>query len=202
MVQDTHPHPKPPPGYQPAVRFEYPKIKLQIAAFVVLAAVTPLLLFLTSFLQRRSLGGLFGGSDRLVKLFLVVVTVLAIMVVHELVHGVAYRLLGYRVTFGVSTHLFAAYAAAFGQWQTRNHNIVVALAPLVVLTGVCTPLLALPNSTIVLLALAALMMNTGGAVGDLYLAWRLSRLPRETLLYDVDVKTMLIYMPDAKNSTS
>ena len=62
-------------------------------------------------------------------------------------------------------------------------------------------LLALSNSTIVLLALASLMMNTGGAVGDLYLVWRLLRLPRETLLYDVDVKTMLIYMPDVKSST-
>ena len=56
-------------------------------------------------------------------------------------------------------------------------------------------MLALPNTIIVWLALIALMMNTGGAVGDLYLVWRLLRLPRETLLYDVDVKTMLIYVP-------
>ncbi|MBN1579956.1 MAG: DUF3267 domain-containing protein, partial [Anaerolineae bacterium] len=193
MGYDVRPYPEPPPGYQPAMRFEYPKMGLQIAAFVVLIGITPLLLFLVIVLQRQSLGGLFSDTDRLVQLVLVVATVLITMVIHELVHGLAYRLLGYRVTFGVSVHLFAAYAAAFGQWQTRDHNIVAALAPLVVLTLLCIPMLALPNTVIVWLALIVLMMNTSGAVGDLYLVWRLLHLPRKTLLYDVDVKTMLIY---------
>jgi hypothetical protein len=184
---------EPPRGYQPAIRFEYPKVKLQIAAFAVLIGIAPLLLFLVAALQRQPLDEPFGGTNRLVKLLLAVITVLLTIVVHELIHGVALRLLGYRVTFGISLHLFAAYAAAFGQWQTRNHNILVALAPLLSLTIVCVPLLALPNSAIVWLALIVLMMNTSGAVGDLYLVWQLLRLPRETLLYDVDVKTMLIY---------
>ena len=134
----------------------------------------------------------------MVRLILVIVTVLFTLVIHEWIHGLVYRLLGYRVTFGVSAHLFAAYAAAFGQWQTRNHNIIAALAPLLVLTMVCIPLMALPNQAIAWLALTALMMNTSGAVGDLYLVWRLLRLPRETLLYDVDEKTMLIYTPHVR----
>ena len=98
MVHDARPYPEPPPGYQPAMRFEYPKTMLQIAAFVVLIGVTPLLFLLAALLQRQSLGGLFGGIDRLVRLVLVVVTVLITTVIQEQVHGLAYRLLGYRVT--------------------------------------------------------------------------------------------------------
>ena len=128
----------------------------------------------------------------------VVVTVLATTTIHELLHGVAYRLLGYRVAFGVSGHLLAAYAAAFDQWQTRNHNLVVALAPLVALTGILVPLLAVRNRVVVLVAVTALMMNTAGAVGDINLAWRLLGMPRTTLLYDRDFKTMLIYQPEGQ----
>jgi hypothetical protein len=185
--------PLPPAGYQPAERFQYPKIKLQIAALVVLALVTPSLLALVWVLQRPSAESplvlVSGGID----LLPIVGTVLATTTVHELVHGAAYRLLGYRVTFGVSGHLLAAYAAAFDQWQTRNHNLIVALAPLVALTGILLPMLAVESRVVVLVAVTALMMNTAGAVGDLYLAWRLLRMPRATLLYDIDVKTMLIY---------
>jgi hypothetical protein len=190
--------PQPPAGYQPAVQLEYPKLKLQVAALVVLLLITPLLLTLVWALQHRyaenPLALVSGGVD----LLPVVVTVLATTTIHELIHGAAYQLLGYRVSFGMSGHLLAAYAAAFDQWQTRNHNLIVALAPLVALSAVFFPLLAVRNRAVVLVAVTALMMNTAGAVGDLYLIWRLLRMPRAALLYDRDVKTMLIYLPEGQ----
>ena len=190
--------PQPPAGYRPAVLFQYPKLKLQVAALVVLVLLTPLLLALVWVLQRRPAERPFALVNGAVDLLPVAVTVLATTTIHELVHGAAYRLLGYRVTFGMSRHLLAAYAAAFGQWQTRVHNLIVALAPLVALTGILLPLLTLKNRVVVLVAVTALMMNTAGAVGDMYLAWRLLRMPRATLLYDKDVKTMLVYRPECR----
>jgi hypothetical protein len=187
--------PQSPAGYQPALRFQYPKLKLQVAALAVLALIAPLLfLFVWVLHQQRGARPFVlvsGGLD----LLSMVITVLATTLVHELVHGAAYRLLGYRVTFGVSGHLLAAYAAAFDQWQTRDHNLVVALAPLVVLTAILVPVLAARNRVLVLVAVTALMMNTAGAVGDMYLVWHLLRMPRATLLYDIDAKTMLVYQP-------
>jgi hypothetical protein len=187
--------PEPPAGYRPAVLFQYPKLKLQIAALLVLVVIGPLSLALVWVLQHQSTDMPFvlvGGVTDLVP---VGVTVLATTTIHELVHGAAYRLLGYRVTFGMSGHLLAAYAAAFDQWQTRDHNLVVALAPLVALTGILFPLLIVQNRVVVLVGVTALLMNTAGAVGDIYLAWRLLRMPRATLLYDRDAKTMLVYQP-------
>jgi hypothetical protein len=190
------PFPQQPDGYRSAVQFEYPRLRLQVAAIAVLVVTTPLWLVLAWVLQRQQTANLFEGTAT--DLALILVMVLVTTVVHELVHGGAYRLLGYRVTFGISGHLFAVYAAAFGQWQTRNHNLVVALAPLVVLTLALVPLLAIQSHPAALVALTALLMNTGGAVGDVYLAWRLLRLPRSTLLYDVSPKTMLVFEPSAR----
>jgi hypothetical protein len=195
MSTPSVPYPDPPEGYQPAVRFQYPTAKLQIAAIVVLVLTTPLLLLLTMFLQRWLHGKSFEGVQGIVDLLLILVTVLAITTIHELVHGMAYQLLGYQVSYGVSKRLIAAYAAAFGQWQTRTHNMLVALTPLTVLTVLFLPLVCVPYPRLVLVGLAALLMNIGGSVGDVYLAWRLARLPRRTLLYDIDTETMLIYLP-------
>ena len=187
-------YPVPPPGYQTAIPFQYPKIKLQIAAVGLLVITTPALIVITWLLQGRPASFTFI-LDGFLELVLVLVVVVATIVLHELVHGLTYQLLGYRVTYGVSIHLLAAYAGAFKQWQKRNHNILVALAPLVGLTPWLLWLLSLPQPIVVLLAFAALLFNIGGAVGDIYLAWRLLRLPRDTLLYDIDASTMLIFIP-------
>ena len=187
--------PPPPAGYQPAVPFRYPRLSLQIAALIVLALTSPLFLLLVSVLHRQAARMPFVLVSGPLDLLPVAVTVLATALFHEGIHGVAYRLLGYRVTFGLSKHLLAAYAAAFDQWQTRPHNLIVALAPLVLLTGILLPLLAVRSRAVVLVALAALMMNTAGAAGDLYLAGRLLRMPHGTLLYDMDDETMWVYSP-------
>jgi hypothetical protein len=71
----------------------------------------------------------------------------------------------------------------------------VALAPLIALTAILVPMLAVSSRIVVLVGMSALLMNTAGAVGDVYLVWRLKRLPRPTSLYDVDEKTMLVYVP-------
>jgi Putative zincin peptidase len=193
MPQIAAPLPPPPTGYRPATHFRYPKLVLQVAAVVVLLITTPLLLMLTGFLQGGAGGIAFVANPR--DLGLAVLTVCITVVVHELIHGLAYQLFGYHVTYGASLQLMAAYAGAFGQWQRRDHNIVVALAPLLVLTALLLPLLASSSPTLVLVGFTALLFNTGGAVGDLYLAGRLLRLPRAALLYDVDPQTMLIFLP-------
>jgi hypothetical protein len=185
-------HPRPPTGYLPAEQYEYPKVKLQLGVLVVLAVGSLSLLRLTSLLQRQPLGAVIhiDGSAGLV---VCAATALAATTTHELAHGLAFRVLGYRVTYKVSAHPLTAYVAALGQWQARDHAILAALAPVVVLTLLLVPLLALPGLAVV--GSVALTLNMGGAVGDLYRVWRLLRLPRRTLLYHVDVTTMLMYVP-------
>jgi len=136
-----------------------------------------------------------SATNGLAQVGVVFLAVVITIGVHEWVHGLIYRILGYRVSYGLSWRMGAAYAAAFGQWQKRDHNLLAALAPLVVLTPLLIGLLATSNHLLNLAAFSALIFNTSGAVGDLYLTWRLLRLPKGALLYDIDPKTMLIYLP-------
>lgn len=188
-------YPTPLPGYQPAIRFEYPRLRLQLLAIGLIIGVTPVLLLITWLLQGRPGALPLAVSSGLWDLSLVLVTIIVTVIVHEGIHGLVYQLFGYKVSYGASLHLFAAYAGAFGQWQRRNHNIFVALAPLVLLTLFLIPGLSFAQPVVVLITFTALLFNIGGAVGDIYLAWYLWRLPRTTLLYDVDVSTMLIFLP-------
>src|SRR5687768_12408415 len=185
--------PRSPQGYQSPYRFEYPKIKLQFAGLAVLLLVVPPLVWLTWQVQNLPDAG--RVVIRPLDLALLLVAVPLTIVVHELIHGLAFRVLGYQVTYGVAWHLGAAYAGAFGQFQLRRHMFVVALAPLFVLTAALLPLLAVPIRAVVIVVFMMLVLNTGGAVGDLYLVWRLLRLPRGTLLYDVDTNNMFILEP-------
>lgn len=80
-----------------------------------------------------------------------------------------------------------AYAAVYDEPIERRHVFRIALAPVVIITVAMLPLLAFPNRYVVLVAFSALLTNTTGSVGDLYLMWRLKDLPQWTLLSDINL---------------
>ncbi|MFP8955785.1 DUF3267 domain-containing protein [Natrialbaceae archaeon A-CW3] len=125
--------------------------------------------------------------------FLVAVVVTAVG--HELIHGAAFRYYGHEVTYGAVPSMGAFYAAAFGQFQTRDDLFRVGLAPLVVITVVCLPLLAVPVPFVAVTAALVLVLNTAGSIGDLYAVWRLWQFPPGTQLYDVEIHHSYVYEP-------
>jgi hypothetical protein len=66
----------------------------------------------------------------------------------------------------------------------------------VLLSVVMLPMLAIRNNLVVEVAFIVLLVNTSGAFGDLYLTWRLSRIPRRTLAYDTDSSHSYVYEPE------
>ncbi|UPV73085.1 DUF3267 domain-containing protein [Halorussus limi] len=185
--------PDPPEGYREPVAFEYPAVWLSVGSLV---------LFVAAYLGFGRLMGALRADTALeftvgpTGIGVVALLSVGTIVVHELVHGLVYRLLGYRVQYGLALNMGAAYAAAFGQFQTRWDNLRVGLTPLVAFTVVLTPLLAGPL-VVALAAFLVLVVNTGGAIGDLYLSWRILRMPEGTLLYDIDARHSYVYYPEA-----
>ncbi|WP_132057036.1 metalloprotease family protein [Halorussus amylolyticus] len=188
-----HPEPPDPPeGYREPTTFSYPTPWLLVGSFALLVgAAAGFGALMAEIRGVTSLEISFGPNGIAVVALLVVGTV----VVHELIHGLVSRALGYRVRYGLALNMGAAYAAAFGQFQTRRDNLLIALAPVVVFTVVLVPLLAGPLR-IALAAFLVLVVNTSGAVGDLYLAYRLARMPEGTLLYDADLRHSYVYVPE------
>ncbi|MFC4549064.1 MULTISPECIES: DUF3267 domain-containing protein [Halorussus] len=183
--------PDPPEGYDDPTQFSYPGLWLSVGLLVLFV------LSVAGFgeLMAAIRGGAPEYTVGLTGIGVAAALSVATVVVHELVHGLAYHLLGYRVKYGIALNMGAAYAAAFGQFQTRQDNLVVGLAPLLAFTLALTPLLAAPLP-VALAAFLALVVNTSGATGDLYLTWRLLRMPEGTLLYDVDIRHSYAYYPE------
>jgi len=124
-----------------------------------------------------------------------VAVVVVTTVVHELIHGVVAGRYGYTVTYGAAPHMGAFYATPFHQFVTREHLILVALAPLVVISLVGLPLLFVPVPWLAFAAFLALVFNAAGAVGDLYAVVVALRLPPGTLFYDSDVRHSYVFRP-------
>jgi hypothetical protein len=198
MSASTPPTPPPPPaGYRAPYPFDYPKLWVNLATLVLLITLGPLLWRLTGFLHRQAPADAFRiGPEQLLVIMLSIVLVPPLTIVlHELLHGLTYRWLGYRISYGFYWRL-GPYTAAFGQFQRREHTIVVALAPLVVLSGGMLPLLAVREALVITIAFLTILINTSGATGDLYLVWRLLRMPPGTLTYDIDARHMFVYEPE------
>jgi hypothetical protein len=123
--------------------------------------------------------------------------IVVITVLHELTHGLVYRSLGYEVSYGIAPQLGAFYAATFHQFQQRKDNLLVGLAPLVVLNVLLLPLLFVPIPLLAFAAFVALLFNTAGAAGDLYLVAVLLRAPSGSLMYDSDIRHSYIFTPES-----
>jgi hypothetical protein len=200
MAGSARPHemlPAAPVGYETGCLEYHPVTVLNVAAAIVFVVMLPLLSVMTLGLQGRlsipievpldfvAIGAMFGAS-------------VATLFLHELIHGLVLRCHKHRVSYGLDIGKLIAYTAAFRQFQPRDHALASALAPLILINLTMLPLLAVPNRYVVSIAFSVLLTNTPGAVGDIYLAWRLLHLPRHALLYDLDPASMLVYLPSCR----
>jgi hypothetical protein len=198
--------PTPPTGYGPPSAFSYPGLWLQVAGAAL--SVVSFVGYGVVLLALRGPGlverfvrvdpipdGVLVVPDLLLLGGVFVVVVVGVPLGHELVHGAVYRLFGYEVSYGVAPAVGGFYVAAFGQFQTRQANLVVALAPLVVLTPVGLAGLAVGGPVVQAVAYLGLVLNTAGAVGDLYLASVLARASPGTLMYEGVPPNAYLYEP-------
>lgn len=95
-------------------------------------------------------------------------TMLVYIVLHELTHGAAYKLLtGEKLTFGMSATV--AYCGVPHIFVYRTAAMISLLAPFCVFSLVFgVPMLLLPEATDRFLCAVLLAVHAGGCVGDLY----------------------------------
>ena len=99
------------------------------------------------------------------------VGLIAYIVLHELVHGAAYKLLtGQKLTFGVT--LSVAFCGVPEIYVYRRASLIAVLAPFVVFTIVGAALLiVLDGAWARFFTLLFLGLHLGGCSGDLYNTW-------------------------------
>ena len=133
----------------------------------------------------------------LIVLFAVVVVM---VVVHEAIHGVAMAAFGAKPKFGILWQMGAAYATAPGHAFTRGQFLVVALAPLVVMTPPLLLGMAVLPTFWAQAAQLMLILNASGAAGDLLMSWEIMSFPAQAMVMD-EMDGVRIFMPgDAESN--
>lgn len=154
-----------PEGYKPIgvvdAKDKKTILLMNLASIVLTAAPIALLFFLIR---------PFGAPMRnLLALDLaLVVMMLAYIVLHELVHGAAYKLLTHRkLTFGIS--LTVAYCGVPDIFVYRRAAMIALLAPFTVFSVIFIAGLLIASDPWVKMLFAILFsLHFGGCVGDLY----------------------------------
>ncbi|BAY92730.1 hypothetical protein FDUTEX481_00698 [Tolypothrix sp. PCC 7601] len=143
------------------------------------------------FSVESSEGGVWRGIIPFIFLFVVT---FGTIIVHELVHGIAFAAFGGSPRYGLKIKylLPLAYATSPGNFFRRNNFLVIGLAPLVVIDILCLLLLAIfPQAPWLIWVIA---INTGGAIGDIWMAVQLIRCPQSIRVEDRE-EGMAIYAP-------
>jgi hypothetical protein len=144
-----------------------------------------------------SLGRLAGQGVGGILLFVGGIFVLQMLIVllHEGMHGAAMRLFGAHPVFGFIPKQILFYATSPGFAYTRSQYFWVGLAPLISLDVLFFLILFFPIGAVGSVIAAVLgALNTGGAVGDLWILAVLRKFPHNA--YVVDEKDGIrIFLP-------
>ena len=144
-----------------------------------------------SFSIKSAEGGAWQGIIGLIGL---VAITFVTTIIHELVHGIAFAIFGGSPRYGLKVKylLPLAYATSPGDIFRRNAFIVIILAPLLVIDAVSLLMLTIfPQAPWLIWVIA---FNTGGAIGDIWIAVQLLRCPRSIEVEDRE-ESIAIYAP-------
>ncbi len=107
------------------------------------------------------------------------------IILHELAHGLTMRWFGAHPHYGLLWKQFMFYATAPGYGFRRNAYLLIALAPLVGLSGLAIlGMFLLQGTNWVALLILCAAMNGSGAIGDMVLVTLVLRYPKTAYILD------------------
>jgi hypothetical protein len=113
-----------------------------------------------------------------------VVTFILILPIHELLHGIAIQFVGHHARYGMDLSKGVLYATADQALFRRNEYIFVALAPFIGITLAGMALLIVVPSSLTIYISLAIVLNAGGAIGDLWTVFIILHYPSSALVRD------------------
>jgi hypothetical protein len=125
-----------------------------------------------------------SNTSRLPLTILALVLVFVLLSAHELCHGLAFQAFGIRPRYGVNVRKGVAYASASDHFVTRDAYLIVAMAPLALITLGTVIGMALTGGGLRFVVALMGTVNAGSAVGDLWFFGVCLRYPRTLLVRD------------------
>ena len=190
-----------PEGYREAkvvdAKAKKTSVVFTLSSFVLTVAV--LLPILLTFGSLRALFEEYGRKRMLIADAVFLICVVSYIVLHELVHGAAYKAMTHqKLTFGMT--LTVAFCGVPDIYTSRKTALVALLAPFLTFSAILIPLTIWFfsfNMLYYLLSGILFAVHFGGCIGDLYMTALLLfkyKDPR-TLINDTGPK-QTIYLPE------
>ncbi len=141
-------------------------ILFTVFSFVIMAIVFVLTYFITKLFKTFDFN--FYSFELLIADAVFIISMFAYIVLHELTHGIVYKIMTkQKLTFGLT--LTVAFCGVPHIYVNKKTALLAILAPFVVYSIVFITLIALIQSTIYVLFMMILFaIHFGGCVGDLY----------------------------------
>jgi len=166
------------------------------------------LLFVPFYLLMRLWDGIVGDSDGIQALSQIdtlfwIMGIIGVFLIHEWLHGQAIRWTGHRPRYGAKyvrvgpIHLpYVLFATADDAYFRRFDFVIIALVPVVVITLVGMGLLPLFPPEVRGYLVAAVVLNGGGSIGDLWMTVVVIRAAPDVLVLDQE-DAITVYAPAA-----
>lgn len=121
----------------------------------------------------------------LIELLLMFGLLVVLIVIHELIHGLFFKVFKpeAKVKFGYKNGM--AYATSPNSKYSRPKFAIISLAPFILITSVlftCYMLNVLPKTMFIFIA----ALHAGACVGDFYWVWLIAKSPKGCLIEDTD----------------
>jgi hypothetical protein len=132
---------------------------------------------------------------------ILIIGIIAVVVLHELAHGIAMQAYGARAKYGFIWKGLMFYATSPGHAFQRNQYIVIILAPLLSLSILaCLGILALAGTPMVWMLAVWATINGSAAIGDLWIMTIVLRYPSYAYVIDERDGTR-VFMPENESGS-
>jgi hypothetical protein len=133
-------------------------------------------------------------SSSLFSVGKLILVIFLVLVLHEAIHAIYFWFFSRHKPL-VGFKGFYAYASMPGWYFPRNQYLLIGIAPLVIISLLGIICLAILPIASIYLVLVALVMNTSGAVGDIFVVLWLFTKPQSTMALD-KIDSIEFYVPD------
>ena len=159
-----------------------------IAVIIAILMAVPM----NSFVPISSLFSMEDGfGSYFLRFFVLIVLIVAYMVIHELIHGVAMKICGtQKIKYGY-TGMYAF--AGSDDYYGKGAYIFIALAPVVLLGIVLAAVIPFVPDEWFWVVYFIQITNISGAAGDLFVTVKFAGFPKDILVKDYGV-SMVVYL--------
>lgn len=158
-------------------------IGLNVTGFLVTVAL--LIFFFAIFIADED--GTFSFTIGLLPILVVIIGAIAVVVIHELVHGIFIKHYT-KEPVKYAFHGFAASAGSPDHYFGKKEYIIIALAPFIIVNAALIAALFSLHGTWFAVMYFVFAIHFTGCIADLYMVWKLRHFGPDTLIRDVGIE--------------